>query len=480
MTAIDKIKGFLTAKDYAFIKSFVCAVVLVLTILACVEPMADLPLWNGEIPGHRNQYELMAENILEGRISFDYGDDDEALSKLENPYDPEQRKGVTYHWDHAYYEGEYYMYFGIVPVFLAFLPYRVITGEPLTTFKATQAFVAIAIIGIFAICHLLRRLFFKKMPYAVCLALSAAFAVMSVWNSTAEPALYCTAITAAIMLETWSLFFFLLSVWGAKKENIQILLAGIGALLGALAFGCRPPIALANILVIPMLVTFLRQRHFSFKLFWKLLLAASPYFIIGAALMVYNYVRFDSPFEFGQAYQLTVADQSQYRIELSWGNAVKLISGTLNSLFDVRVLSPTFPFLLETGGVFFNFPILLFALCGFNHKVIAKAKENKLGLLLIGFAVTVLVIIGIDILWSPYLLERYHLDIYFLMGIGCFLIVGLWLESTTEKMRRVMSVILVVGAVITVVCAVLLYYVTVKVYYPDIVNDLADKIHSII
>ena len=31
----------------------------VLTILACILPMGELPLWNGEEPGHRNQYELI-------------------------------------------------------------------------------------------------------------------------------------------------------------------------------------------------------------------------------------------------------------------------------------------------------------------------------------------------------------------------------------------------------------------------------------
>ena len=61
-----------------------------LTICICIAPMASLPLWNGEQPGHRNQYELMAEAILDGRIEFAYGDEEELL-KLENPYDPNER-----------------------------------------------------------------------------------------------------------------------------------------------------------------------------------------------------------------------------------------------------------------------------------------------------------------------------------------------------------------------------------------------------
>ena len=227
------------------------------TILIAILPMSKLPLWNGNIPDHRNQYELMAENILAGRFYFDYGDEDE-LSQLNNPYDPAERSeaGINYHWDHAYYKGNYYMYFGVVPVFLVFLPYLVIVGTSLTTYNATQLFVAIIIIGTFSLFRLLARLFFSNIPFSVYIFLSVAFSIMSVWYSIAEPALYCTVITAAIALEIWSLYFFVKAVWLEKNENTQLFYAGIGAVLGALVFGCRPTIAIANFLVIPMLFVF--------------------------------------------------------------------------------------------------------------------------------------------------------------------------------------------------------------------------------
>lgn len=106
---------------------------------------------------------MITESILDGRIDFAYSDEAE-LEKLENPYDPNERKesGVKYHWDHAYYDGHYYMYFGIVPVFLAFLPYRIITGTALTTFHVTQYFTAIIILGIFALFWLFSKLFSKS------------------------------------------------------------------------------------------------------------------------------------------------------------------------------------------------------------------------------------------------------------------------------------------------------------------------------
>ena len=133
----------------------------------------------------------MAESSLDGHLDM-YYDEEDTLAQLNNPYDPKEREeaGVVYHWDHAYYEGHYYMYFGVVPVFLAFLPYRLLTGEPLTTYHATQLFVAVFIAGVFVLFRLLSRLFFKKLPFTVYLALSVAVSVMSVWYASADPALY--------------------------------------------------------------------------------------------------------------------------------------------------------------------------------------------------------------------------------------------------------------------------------------------------
>lgn len=357
----------------------------------------------------------MAEAILQGHVYIDYGDEEEMeqLEQLENPYDPQERidNNIVYRWDHAYYDGHYYMYFGVVPVFLIFLPYRIITGMPLTTYHATQVFVAVFIIGIFVLFRLLAKLFFKNLSFWVYLALSVSFSVMSVWYSTVEPALYCTAITCAMVLEIWSLYFYIRAVWAETRENRQIAYAFIGAFLGALAFGCRPPIALANILVLPMLIFFLHQRKITLKLVGKLILAALPYIIIGAALMAYNYVRFDDPFEFGQAYQLTAADQTQYKISLDLETINRVARDGIRNFFDWGYISSEFPY-LQYGGVFFNFPVLLLCFGILKSRVRTTMRQNKILSLVIGFFVTVLIIVSVDIMWSPYLLERYRMDIF--------------------------------------------------------------------
>lgn len=461
-------------KHSFWVKRLFTILIALLTVAVCILPMNLFPIWNGEIPGHRNQYELITEAFLEGRLDFAYGDED-ALAQLENPYDPEARKeaGVRYHWDHAYYNGKYYMYFGVVPVFLAFLPYRVLTGTALPTMQATQAFAALAVLGIFALFHLLSKLFFKRMPYSVYIALSVAFSVMSVWYASAEPALYCTAITAAMMLEIWSLYFFIRAVWGDGSENVKILLAAIGALLGALVFGCRPPIALANILVIPMLYVFIRQRKFTWKLLGKLCLAALPYAFVAAGLMLYNYARFENPFEFGQAYQLTVADQTSYKLTLDTQMLLKIFNNTAENFFGLAGIRGNFPYLYH-GGVFFNFPILFLTAAVFKTSVRRELKKQNLRPFVIGLAVAMVLISALDIMWTPYLLERYRMDIYFLAGIACFITIGLWIKNSSLQTRGRIATMVVALSVVTVVSCFFYFMRTTNVYYPEWVEEIGN------
>lgn len=459
-------------------KQKLCTIVTALFLIAlCTLPMGVHPRWNGQDPGCRNQYELIAEAFLDGHLDFAYGDED-ALLALENPYDPEERieTQVPFHFDHAYYNGHYYMYFGVVPVLLVFLPYRVITGTSLTTYHATQLFTAITIAGLFALMHLLRKRFFPKMAYSVYWLLACAFSVISVWYGIAQPALYCTAITAALALEVWSLYFFIRGVWVAEGENRQILFSAIGALLGALVFGCRPPIALANLLVIPMLVVFMKQRKFSWKLLGKLVLAALPYVFVAIGLMWYNYVRFDSPFEFGQSYQLTIADQTQYTQLPGLEILPRLLKDTWSNFFAPQVLQAQFPY-LSTVSVLGNFPIFLLFLGLLSKPVRQLLKQEHLMPLVIGIFVVTLVINLADIIWSPILLERYRMDFYFLLCLGCFLVIGAVCCNCTERHAPLLRSMIAVLSVAAMICAVLYCMVGYAEYSAGPVQRIAELLH---
>ena len=430
-------------------------VTLVILIWASSALMSVCPLWRGELEvteitdgkisakvkkfpedeepanytvvKNKNQYELMAEALLDGKLYLDYDDVDPRLLEMENPYDTAARKEqkIHYHWDHAFYNGRYYMYFGVVPVFLLFLPFRVITGAALTTYHATQIFVGASIIGLFLFFRLLAKKFFPRLPIAVYLLLGASVSLAGMTHCIAKPTMYMTAFSAGICMEIWSLYFYVRAVWATEDENRALLTAFFGALFGALAFGCRPPIALANIVAIPCLVHFLRGRRITKELLLKLLAAASPYIIIGILLMLYNYVRFDSPFEFGQKYQLTVADQSEYGDIMLKLTSRNRINGLIYLFVRSRSLTEEFPFITD-GGIFFTYPVFgagLFAIT--SQKVRAMLRESGLKWFVLTGVIAVWVISMMDIVWSPYLLTRYKEDISWLMGMLVFIAVGM-------------------------------------------------------
>ena len=413
----------------------ILGVIMAGLILFCTLPMGLSPHWNGEVDNHRNQYEVMADSILNGHLYMDY-EVDPILASLENPYDPDLRSqsGASYHWDHAFYQQKYYMYFGIVPVFLTFIPYRLLTGMPLTAYHATQLYAALTILGIFALFGLLTKLFFRSLSLGRYTALSTSFSAISIWYSCGFPALYCTAATSAICLMVWSLYFFIRAVWAEPTTNRQILSAFVGSLLGALAFGCRPPIALANLLVVPLLAVYLKRSKLTLRLFCKLLFAASPYLVVAILLMAYNDARFDNPFEFGQSYQLTIADQTQY-MNLSEALQDKRPLQALASYFFSPFIPPYY------GGVLMNFPVLLLVFGVFSSSIRTELKKKQLLLFAYALLFAALFITIIDILWSPYLIERYQMDIYFILCILSFLIICIYgaLKTRNERVFDVLT-----------------------------------------
>lgn len=497
------------------------AAVLISTILLCTLPMSLSPVWNGEIPEHRNQYEVLAESILEGRIDLDYGDTDPLLLQMENPYNPEMRTalGVYYHYDHAFYNGKYYMYFGIVPVLLLFLPFRLITGSPLTTYHATQFFTAVFIAGLFALFLLLAKKFFKSMSFAVYLTLSAAMSVMSVWYLSKAPALYCTAIAAGICAEVWSLFFFAKAVWGKGSERRSTVYGFCGSLTGALAFGCRPTVALANLLAVPLFFHYIKRRtsrsadrpyvqqqtlrtadcppiqqratrstdcphadkgKIDAGLVKQILIVVSPYIVIGVLLMLYNYVRFDSVFEFGQSYQLTKADQSGYGSVAAQFGPIKILDGVLQNFFACPPLKYTFPF-ISAGSVFFNFPVCAAALfCLFQKDTLSLCKKSGLAAFTaVLFSLPVLITV-MQCLMSPFLLERYRSDIYWLMGLLTFLAFGLFGETLNGRTGKIAGSFCSLMAFATVFSAFLLWMIPDDGSYTELFPEALSAVEKIL
>lgn len=83
-----------------------------------------------EPDNYRVYNEKFVNSIYHGSLALEEKPSEE-LMDLENPYDDLERskleRGKDYLWDTAYYNGNYYVYFGILPLLVFFLPYYIVT-----------------------------------------------------------------------------------------------------------------------------------------------------------------------------------------------------------------------------------------------------------------------------------------------------------------------------------------------------------------
>lgn len=469
-----------TTIDNMGIKGWVIiGITCALLIALCVLPMDLSPTWNGRNPMHRNQYEVMAQSILNGHLYMDYEDVDPKLLTMENPYDWQQRieQEVIYHWDHAFYDGHYYMYFGVVPVFLLFIPFQLIFGRPLVTFHATQFFVMFAIVAFFALFYILAKKYFSKLPLATYLISSIALILMSIGYCVQAPALYCTAISSAICFMLWSLLFYCLAVLVVKKEKWSIVLAVLGALCGALAFGCRPPVALANLVAIPLACTY-AKNYKGKHIVRNFCMIAIPYLIVAGLLMTYNYVRFEDAFEFGQAYQLTSSDQTSYGSFFERFRFMKEVEAIFYNFLHVGEFTEAFPY-INYGGFLVAYPLMWLFVPYFSHDSVREAiKKDKMGWF-IGFLLgTAFFITLVDMHWAPGLCERYRLDCWFLMAILMFLLIGYRLKTAPEPLKctRWISVF----SVVSILAAFLLFMRPLDGNFAEVLPEQAEVVRKTI
>lgn len=432
----------------------ICLFVMCVTCLTAFFTMRLSDWWTDKGPDYQFQYEAMTEAVLDGHLYLDLKVSPE-LAAMENPYDSVKRSEdqVSYYWDHAFYNGHYYMYFGVAPVFVLFIPFKLL-GITLYSYQATQIFVVFIIMGMFAVFREITKRMYPKIPLSGYLAVSVAASWITVWYAVKYPALYCTANSSGVCMAVWGFYFCYRAFVIDTQQKRSMLHGVVGALLSALTFGCRPTIGLSCIVLIPLLIFYLRRCE-SIKDFGKTFLAfCVPFAVVAALLMLYNYARFENPFEFGQSYQLTIVDQHAYQ-----SNHFKLdrcLSGLLYHFFGYEDVSNVFPYIHQDGN-FVLFPILLI---GFRS-LLLTGERKKGSLMVKGLApmmiLSVELISSYHVTWAPVVFRRYAMDFNFLLGF--LLMFGVCSLYWNAKDPARVSFFLTLLAVYTVVICFLLLFV---------------------
>ena len=308
-----------------------------------------------------NQYDHVAQALLHGRPWLDLGQAP-GLAKAANPFDIATRNALLaqdqqpIYWDYVYRGGHWYSYFGVLPVLLLFLPYRVITGlvhpggYALPTSSAAALLVAAAtIMTALATIRLVARWFPRVNLAVVGMALTTMLGGSGMVYLWCRRNFYTVPFDASLLAAMTGLWLWM----GARRVPRQTADAGkhqsrqstrmwtiedgdhswhlsrprlfLGSLSVAATLGCRPTFLTAGLLALPLFAKeiravlstlFTRKPHpgaLSRRRALSLLVCGLlPVLLVAAPLLWYNRWRFGSLLDFGNRYQMTVLDLTNY------------------------------------------------------------------------------------------------------------------------------------------------------------------------
>jgi hypothetical protein len=305
--------------------------------------------WRGQTPEY---YALLTDAFLAGQTNLLVQPPAELLA-LPNPYDPIRNGELRLH-DASLYHGKYYLYFGPTPALVLFLPFKVLTG----THLPSRVAVALFCTGGFACSCALFFLLAKREKWdipgwfasAVVISLGTAPGVVFL---LAHTSFYEVAIAAGYC---FAMAGFLLAAHSLGQDRPRVSSLAAAGLCFGLAVGCRPNYALFVILMVMLVTLWIRPP--------KMLALAyvGPVVLCGILLSVYNYARFQNPFEFGLRYQLFAKPSDPADLVNRLNHS---LANLLPSLYSL-VLSPPSQWLCwfhRSMGVLWGAPTALVGLC---------------------------------------------------------------------------------------------------------------------
>lgn len=386
-------------------------------------------------------YTQQFDAFLKGQLHIDYPVSEELL-ELENPYDYGQRQGISYMWDRAMYEGKYYSYFGIAPILNLYFPHYLLTGKIISAGAVKTIYALIATFFSCASLYAFVEIFKKKVSVSMLSLLSLTITicsgVMLMARSTAH--FYYIAVISAMAYMSQFVFFMLLAI----REKHKILRPVLFALAGAnyaMLFLSRVNMALlCAFIVLPTLYFVMLKNDASLEKCHNVCverttkekiidLSALGSLVIVAVIftMIYNNARFDSPFEFGAKYQLTVSDVSKNKIDFS-----SFTQMLYHSFIQPFKTSGSFPFFtlqlqnlnnyggylyVDAGMGLFAIPFMLAIFLGipvFKSKEKAPFAKWLCAMLFVG-----VLVISIMNFYIGGVIYRYTCDITLLCALAC-------------------------------------------------------------
>lgn len=429
-------------------------------------------LTQGSKMWYKNPYDLLAHSMAHGQVNLDLDQPaDESLLAVADPYVPSNRVGAAYSWDCAFYEGKYYVYYGVVPEILFYLPHYLLTGKDFGITTVGRLEMELFIIGIFLGFLELGNRYNGRIPYVTWLLLFlATVGGLQAFLLAKQMLFYHIPVIMGCALLVWGLYFWISSSRnGGKDYSIPRITAG--SICMAMTVGCRPQMIFGSLLAFPVFFRYFTENEKKDRTLKKtgayLCAGGLPFVIILGLLFYYNAIRFGSPFEFGAQYNLTSIDVT--RVEANMG---KLVPGLFWYLLVPPAVTTVFPFiqnvsftssytgdffaLLSNGGFMICNPLTFFVIGGLTNRDLFKNRYQK-GLFYTCLAVTVL-ILWTNIMMGGFMM-RYFCDFSPFVHLACLIVICQMLETFDARGRGNLVPVLSALCVVTVFYHYLSYYV---------------------
>ena len=292
----------------------------------------DLPSEFGTAGPAKAYYNLLVDGFRAGQLNLKR-ETPTGLRQLADPYDPvasQPYRGSVYRNDRlhdlSYYHGKLYLYFGVTPALVLFWPAVALTGHYISHAQAVVIFASLGLIVSVGLLHAVWRRYFPRVSVVVVCAgtLALGFAT-SLPLLLQRPEVWEVPICCGYALTMLTLA----ALWKAWHEPLRRgRWLGLASLAYGLAIGARPSLLFGAVILLgPVMQTWMTAAEGDRRRWretMRLALAAMvPIAGIGLGLLVYNYLRFDSPFEFGQSHQLADSRQDNvqhFSLDYLWFN----------------------------------------------------------------------------------------------------------------------------------------------------------------
>ncbi|MBO5450642.1 MAG: hypothetical protein J6A11_03760 [Lachnospiraceae bacterium] len=314
---------------------------------------------------------------------------------MDNLYDNSERRFKEYEhpWDVAFYNGSYYSYFGSLPIVVFYELFYILTGYLPGVNLQMFLFMVFGIIGFFAATSQLIRYFgLKPSLFFYILGNWALMAASFFFIISSSTEVYTISIILGIGSLLWGIALGYKAVMceNKKRRMLFYILCGVALVM---TVALRPPVLLMLLAFIqPPFIKVLSNPDLTVKnKLHDVLSFAVPVLLGAVVLMFYNDIRFDSPFEFGARYQLTVSDVRYNKMTWDLNN---ILAALYNYGFKGLDVKSRFPFLFYRSDWDYVFGKYIYQECtmgvfAFPYNLLAfgifacsgKAKKKDLSIM---------------------------------------------------------------------------------------------------